>query len=167
MKGNTMTDLAPHFSKEFIEKNDLNWTQESLRHFDEMARRLMGDKFWEAHRIPIVIQEIDEPNAFYHTQEHFIALTRGLLKICDNEDQLAWVLGHELGHYLRAVEGKKNRKNSKIEEASSDYEAVERIAKAGYKIKESTEMLKKISTDKIRRRRISTDIFSSAVFRGN
>ena len=139
--------MVPHFSEEFIEKNDLNWTQDSLEHFDEMARRLMGDEFWEAHRIPIVIQETDSQNAYYHTQEHFIAFTRGLLKSCDNEDQLAWILGHELGHYIRAVEGKEDHRNSKTEEGASDYEAVERMAKAGYKIKESTEILRKLSND--------------------
>ena len=144
-----MADLIPKFSEEFIEKNDLNWTQESLEHFDEIARRLMGEEFWEAHRIPIVIQEVDVPNAFYHTQEHFIALSRGLLNLCENEDQLAWVLGHELGHYLRAVEEQEDHYNSKTEEGASDYEAVERMAKAGYKIRESTEMLKKLSDGRI------------------
>ncbi len=144
-----MTDLTPQLSDDFVELEDLTWTEESLRHFDEMACAMLGEKYWNAHRVPILIQERDEINGAYYPEQNCIVLTRGMINACQNEDQLAWILAHELGHFMRTMKYGKNHQNSKQEEAAADYEAVERLSKAGYKITESTAILRILFTDEM------------------
>ena len=50
---------------------------------------------WKGYRFIVV--DSNSLNA-YSLPGGFIMLSRGLLQICDNEDQLAAVIGHELGH---------------------------------------------------------------------
>lgn len=46
---------------------------------------------------PLVWRHTGEVNADYDGA--FIAVNTGMLKYCKNQDELAMVLGHELGHY--------------------------------------------------------------------
>ncbi len=65
-----------------------------------------------------------------------IFVTKGLLEMVENQDQLAYILGHELGHlrqdFLLGEHG-----NSKMEEITSDLNSLDMMAKAGFNINEA------------------------------
>ena len=51
--------------------------------------------------IPITYEENDSPNAWvkFSSQENFsVHVTKGLMKILESEEEIAGVLGHEIGH---------------------------------------------------------------------
>lgn len=65
-----------------------------------------------------------------------IFVTKGLLEMVENQDQLAYILGHELGH-LRQDFLLKEHNNSKMEEITSDLNSLDMMAKAGFNINEA------------------------------
>ena len=56
--------------------------------------------------------------------------------MAENEAQLAYILGHELGH-LRQDFLLGEHYNSKMEEITSDFSSLDMMAKAGYNINEA------------------------------
>lgn len=75
-----------------------------------------------------------------------IFVTKGLLEMVQNEDQLAYILGHELGH-LRQNFLHENMDNSKLEEITSDLNSLDMMARSGYDTGEARKMAAKIFTN--------------------
>ena len=75
-----------------------------------------------------------------------VFVTKGLLKMAENEDQLAYILGHELGH-LRQDFLLGEHINSKMEEATSDLNSLDMMARAGYDINEARKLAHHIFTN--------------------
>ncbi len=72
-----------------------------------------------------------------------ICITRGLLEMVDNQDQLDFVLGHELTHVM--MRGFGIQHNSKGEEGIADLHAVDLVYDAGGDPKQALIMSEKIS----------------------
>ena len=81
--------------------------------------------------------EDEYANAFFINKEsteekkkNVIAISRGLLDTCNNEDELAGIIGHECGHYLWAeIAG---GKNTIFQERAADLRAVDLMINGGY-----------------------------------
>lgn len=53
-------------------------------------------------KAPVLLYENNEEmNAYCNVQGRIIVIYEGMLRACENVDELAWVLGHELGHWIR------------------------------------------------------------------
>ena len=100
---------------------------------------------------PKIIDEKDfEQFGDYRTEEEKIEdareqvptifVTKGLLKLVENEDQLAFILGHELGHHRQDFLSDDDHSNSKMEELTSDLNSLDMMAKAGYNINEARKL---------------------------
>lgn len=94
---------------------------------------------WENLQIKLVDE--DEVNAFFMDGSKFndsfsyLALSRGLLARLENEDELAGVIGHEMGHALLlkfSQNNLQNQKNNKVQEGLADSFAVRHMLSADY-----------------------------------
>ncbi|MES2729494.1 MAG: M48 family metalloprotease [Pseudomonadota bacterium] len=115
--------------------------------------------------VTFVLSDTDEPNAFFapvfneknipQREDHetvvftrnpfptpVICITRGLVDLIDNRDQLDFVLGHELTHMLMRRYGIAN--NSKGEEEMADLHAVDLIYDEGGDPKQAMVITEKI-----------------------
>lgn len=138
------------------------------------AKALAG-KYIDFDKTPVtfVLSDSDQPNAFYapaYDPENkprrddyetiryiknpldtpVICITRGLLEMVDNLDQLDFVLGHELTHMIMRQYGIKQ--NSKGEEEIADLHAVDLMYDAGGDPKEALAISEKISAHMKERR---------------
>ncbi|MDD5586205.1 MAG: hypothetical protein PHY92_04510 [Alphaproteobacteria bacterium] len=126
------------------------------------AKLLAGEKVdFENNPVAFVMSDSEEPNAFHapSPQEHgtpkrneynniryiknplnvpVICITKGLIDLVDNIDQLDYVLGHEITH--RIIRGYGVKSNSKGEELLSDLHAVDLVYDAGSDPKQALEM---------------------------
>ena len=81
--------------------------------------------------------EDESANAFFINKENteekkknVIAISRGLLDTCNNEDELAGIIGHECGHYLWAeIAG---GSNTIFQERAADLRAIDLMINGGY-----------------------------------
>ncbi|MBY0372010.1 M48 family metalloprotease [bacterium] len=140
-----------------IAENEL-WVQpttpEGQKFQTEMTRiynRVFPQKdFPDNRNIRFIISADDEPNAYYYSlaKPPVIVMTRGLLRLVDNEDQIAWVLGHEAVHkHLSDKDQKKVAGNSKPEEYYADIRPLPLLADAGYDVRQAKIMARKIFGD--------------------
>ena len=129
-------------------------------YFQGICQRLLGPQFnLEEHPICFCISDKESVNAYYlrvfepepdkfyppEDLEEFerkipcIVIHKGMLDFVQNEDQLAFYLGHELGHWKANLFDKKkdNQENTKIEEAAADLQSLEMMVQAGYNINEA------------------------------
>lgn len=131
------------------------------------ARALAGRYIdFDKNPITFLLSDTEEPNAFfapafdpknkprrddYKTVRYIrnpiptpvICITRGLLDMVDNRDQLDFILGHELTHWLMRSYG--IRHNSKGEEGIADLHSVDLMYDAGADPKQALVMHDKIS----------------------
>ena len=121
---------------------------------------------FDKNPVTFVLSDVEEPNAFFapvFDPEHkprrndyktaryvrnpiptpVICMTRGLLELVDNLDQLDFVLGHELTHWMMRCFGV--RHNSKGEEGIADFHPVDLIYDAGGDPKQALIITEKIS----------------------
>jgi len=134
-----------------------------------MARaQVLAGKHIDFDKTPVtfVLSDSDEPNAFYapvhdsknvpkrdeYKVAHYIknpletpvvCISRGLLKMIDNLDQLDFVLAHELTHMI--MRGLGIRQNSKGEETVGDVHALDLVYDAGSDPKEAVPFIDKIN----------------------
>ncbi len=85
------------------------------------------------------------PNAFFARKnqgyEAALCVDKNLVEMCDNEDQLAFIIGHEVTHKLVG------KNNSKLIEASSDVNSIEVMYRAGYDIKQANVIMNKLANN--------------------
>lgn len=121
---------------------------------------------FDKNPITFLLSDVEEPNAFFapafdpknrpRRDDHktvsyirnpiptpVICITRGLLDMVDNLDQLDFILGHELTHWLMRSFG--IRHNSKGEEGIADLHSVDLMYDAGADPKQALVMHDKIS----------------------
>ncbi|MBQ2811526.1 MAG: M48 family metalloprotease [Alphaproteobacteria bacterium] len=129
--------------------------QQRQDYLQGICQRLMADEFdFERYPVYFCIVDDKEPNAAFvpvarDKQEKgnksdypTIFVTKGLFELAQNEDQLAYILGHELGHLRQDfLDDEESRylghQNSKLEEMSSDLGSLDMMARAGYNINEA------------------------------
>lgn len=102
-----------------------------------IVSRLFKDTELNLDDFHFTVFEDEQANAFFINKENteekkqnVIAISRGLLDACNNEDELAGIIGHECGHYLWAeILG---GRNTIFQERASDLRAVDLMINAGY-----------------------------------
>lgn len=78
----------------------------------------------------LVIDPSNEINAY--TSEDGISITVGMLKFCKNDSEIAFVLGHELGHLFMGHLKVDDGYDSRIHEANADKFGAFLAIRAGY-----------------------------------
>lgn len=141
---------------------------QKIHAFLEARAHALASRYINFDETPVtfVISDSDEPNAFYApgydpkekpNRDQYdpvryvrnpldtavICISRGLLEMVDNLDQLDFVLGHELTHMIMRLH--KIRHNSKGEEEMADLHSVDLIYDAGGDPKQSLAISEKIS----------------------
>lgn len=99
-----------------------------------VARKLIHDN--ELKRAPIMLKNDKTINATSNIYTKNITIYSGLLPYIDNDDELAFILGHELAHSQEAYDGPLKliamQCNSKKYEYKSDLKAIDYLVKSGY-----------------------------------
>lgn len=99
-----------------------------------IARKLIHDN--ELRRAPINLSSDKSINAHSNIYTKHVVINSGILPYIDNDDELAFILGHELAHSQEAYEGPIKlvamQFNSKKYEYKSDLKAIDYLVKSGY-----------------------------------
>ncbi len=117
------------------------------QYIQNICQRLLGDTV-DLSSYPMMFALSDEPEenaAFVHKEGEYqiIYITEKLFKLCQNEDQLAFILGHELGHF-EEYKRQNEHNNTKAEETAADLRAVQKMARAGYNLEEAHKIAAKL-----------------------
>lgn len=88
-------------------------------------------------RIPIMLErDLKNVNAFSIMNPKLVVVSSGLLPYIDNDDELAFIMGHEMAHALDAYQGVPRwiamKFNSKAYEYKADLIGIDLMEKAGY-----------------------------------
>lgn len=88
-------------------ENDSLMNQEVTPLMRRIVSRLFKNTELNIDDFHFTVFEDENANAFFINKENtkekkknVIAISRGLLDTCNNEDELAGIIGHECGHYL-------------------------------------------------------------------
>ena len=99
-----------------------------------VGRKIIHDN--ELRRVPIVLANQNIRNATSNTFDKTVTIYPGLLLYVNNDDELAFILGHEIAHSQEAYEGAIKlmamKFNSKKYEYKSDLKAIDYMVKSGY-----------------------------------
>ena len=117
-------------------------------YIQDICQRLLGDTVnLKDEQIIFALSDQNVTNAaFSHNKKDtfkIIYITEGMLNMCENEDQLAFVLAHELGHY-EEYKRQSLHQNTKAEETAADLRAIQKMAKAGYNLEEAHKIAAKL-----------------------
>ena len=118
-------------------ENDSLMNQEVTPLMRRIVSRLFKDTELNIDDFHFTVFEDEIANAFFINKEkkkekkkNVIAISRGLLDTCNNEDELAGIIGHECGHYLWSeIAG---GKNTIFQERTADLRAVDLMINGGY-----------------------------------
>lgn len=87
-------------------------------------------------RAPVIVTSNKEVNAVTNPLTRKIEIYSGLLGLIDNDDELAFIIGHEMAHAVESYQGPLKVLitlwNSKNYEYKSDLKSVDYMVKAGY-----------------------------------
>ena len=116
-----------------------------------LSRRLLGKYYDPAkHDFRFLLSDEADANAFTipKSKPPIVVLTRGLLQGAKTLDEIAGVLGHELGHIMaEQVFGDLKVGNSKAEEMGADLWAVHLLTEAGFDPKGLQDFLTRLPQD--------------------
>lgn len=91
LQGSVSVDITPYYA---------NWTsKEAYGHINRIGKRLIKSNDIEKH-IQFVVSDDKDANAYANVKD-IITVNIGLLKYVENEDELAYVIGHEMGHVTK------------------------------------------------------------------
>lgn len=111
---------------------------------------MMSNKI--AKRVPIFVEKgKDEINAYSDLNNKSVTVYSGLFNYIDNDDELAYILAHEIAHSVEAYGGffkyMSMTSNSKKYEEKADLTALDYMVKAGYNPIAAITMGNKIFTE--------------------
>ena len=136
------------------------------KYMKNLAQQMLGDTIdLDKRNIVFLLSDNLRPGAAFVSGSKkdskgpkFIYVTAQLFEFCENKDQLAFVLGHELGHLEKEGTGDNNEaeetycdteaNNNKAEETYCDTAAVSKMARVGLNIEQANELAKKIFNSK-------------------
>ena len=99
-----------------------------------VGRKIIHDN--ELKRVPIVLANQNIKNATSNLYYKTVTIYPGMLLYINNDDELAFVLGHEIAHSQEAYDGAIKlmamKFNSKKYEYKSDLKAIDYMVKSGY-----------------------------------
>lgn len=89
-----------------------------------------------AKRVPIWVDNKKTINAYSRTYDKIVIIHEGMFFYIDNDDELAYVLSHEIAHSVEAYGGMMKymavNANSKKYEQKADLNGIDYMVKAGY-----------------------------------
>ncbi|MBQ3117000.1 MAG: M48 family metalloprotease [Alphaproteobacteria bacterium] len=104
---------------------------------------------WDNLHVRII--DDNSPNACFLSgnqfglTESYICFTKGLFKTCKSEDELAYIIGHEMAHAVLKKQGKEG--NDKIEEGVADSLSIRSLISQGYDPRAALEFRNKMPSD--------------------
>ena len=102
-------------------------------------------------RVPVIVTSNTEVNAVTNPLTRQIEIYSGILGLIDNDDELAFIIGHEMAHAVESYDGPfkiiVNQWNSKSYEYKSDLKAIDYMVNAGYDPISAMIMLNKFSPE--------------------
>lgn len=147
---------------------------------NQLASQMIGDifkKFFHNTEVNpdnfyFSVYDDDSNNAFFIKREDtveqkkdVIVVSRGLIEECQNEAELAGIIGHECGHFLwkELIKGQ----NTIFQEHAADLYAVDLLRNGGYNPRHHLEICKRILTDygKTKYTDITLDVHGNGQFR--
>jgi predicted Zn-dependent protease len=93
----------------------------------------------------VIIVDDHEPNAFLSLQHNRIRITSGMLDVVQHEDELAFIVAHELAH-VDLGHGPSFLSGQRMKEWDADMRAVELLVAAGYDADAGVRLLNRIAT---------------------
>jgi len=119
------------------------------KYMKSLAQDLLGDEVdLDKDNLVFLLSDDKQPNAAYVDYpkaqgKKFIFISAALFDFIENKDQLGFILGHELQHF---IEQKKHgeHKNTKAEESYSDLNAIPKLVRAGLNIEEAKHIADKM-----------------------
>ncbi len=143
-----------HPSQKLIEKarilndGDMDHVRALEASCETIARKLFPELNWDARPVVFKISNDTTVNAEINLNENppIIVLTKGLVAFVENEDELAYTIGHEMGHKsLRKKLGLEALDVvTKTEESLCDIISVLACVKAGYSYKAASNMFRRL-----------------------
>ncbi len=91
--------MGQSYSNELNSKLELVRDREIASYVERMGQRLVGSSLRQDIQYHFFVVNTREVNAFA-LPGGYIYVNRGLIELADNEDELAGVLGHEIGHVV-------------------------------------------------------------------
>jgi predicted Zn-dependent protease len=92
-------DTGAQWYNEYLEKDLLYADEKWQDYVTEIGERLLAASPYKGRTYTFVVTDIPMYNA-YATQDAYIFLSRGILAHFQSEDELAGVIGHEIGHVV-------------------------------------------------------------------
>lgn len=129
------------FAEEIVVIRGVNmdnfWKKKGI---DEQKVILVGQKIMLdnkiAKRVPIWVDNKKTINAYSRTYDKIVIIHEGMFFYIDNDDELAYVLSHEIAHSVEAYGGMMKymavNANSKKYEQKADLNGIDYMVKAGY-----------------------------------
>lgn len=137
----------------FLNKGILEWDDSEKVKFHKyvkgIAQRLLGDlvNLDDENLVFLLSKErgVNAASATLKSGERFIYFNKGFLDICENEAQFAFVLAHELQHWIERKDLPVDATPAtKLEEAKCDILAIDKVRTAGYDVEEGFKITKKL-----------------------
>lgn len=129
------------FAEEIVVIRGVNmdnfWKKKGI---DEQKVILVGQKIMLdnkiAKRVPIWVDNKKTINAYSRTYDKIVIIHEGMFFYIDNDDELAYVLSHEIAHSVEAYGGMMKymavNANSKKYEQKADLNGIDYMVNAGY-----------------------------------
>lgn len=129
------------FAEEIVVIRGVNmdnfWKKKGI---DEQKVILVGQKIMLdnkiAKRVPIWVDNKKTINAYSRTYDKIVVIHEGMFFYIDNDDELAYVLSHEIAHSVEAYGGMMKymavNANSKKYEQKADLNGIDYMVNAGY-----------------------------------
>lgn len=129
------------FAEEIVVIRGVNmdnfWKKKGI---DEQKVILVGQKIMLdnkiAKRVPIWVDNKKTINAYSRTYDKIVVIHEGMFFYIDNDDELAYVLSHEIAHSVESYGGMMKymavNANSKKYEQKADLNGIDYMVKAGY-----------------------------------
>ena len=134
-----------------VEGKESDLAQSLETQFKAIAMKLFPELDWSSNPLEFKVADGKHVNACIYSYEKppVIVIERGLLDFIENEDELAFVIGHEMGHErIRSTLGYGlGDRVTKTEEASADIISTLRSAKAGYSYHAGINLFKRIANE--------------------
>ncbi len=96
---------------------------------------------------PVPFQILDSHDVNAYVRDGTVYVTRGMIRFVQNEDELALVLGHEVGHVVLDAQAEAGRLSPEDRERLADYHALVGLHRAGYKISTACEVWQRMATE--------------------
>lgn len=95
--------------------------------------------------IPFEVLDSNEVNAYNRGGKVYVTL--GMLRFVRNDDELALVVGHELGHLVAERRGEAGRLSPENRERTADHHALVGLHRAGYNLVAACELWERMATE--------------------